>query len=108
MNMNRTEVLLLTLLIIQFQLLFKLVYSIGYGTFQAAASFTSIPALITAGLYVLAVISILQGAQKVIAGYFGDEKEQQFAAKGAGIALIVSSFLFVTIIIISNTYTFVT
>lgn len=106
--MNRTDVLLLALLFIQFQLLFKLVYSIGYGTFQAAANFTSTPALITAGLYVLAVICSLQGAQKVLTAYFGNQEEQQFAAKGAGYALLLSTLLYVTIIIVSNTYTFVT
>lgn len=108
MNVNRTDVLLLALLVIQFQLFFQLVYSIGYGTFQAAANLTSIPALIAAGLYVLAVICSLQGAQKILAAYFSDQEEKQSAARSAGIALLLSSLLYVTIIVISNTYTFVT
>ena len=104
MNLDRTDVFLLISIVLQVYLLREITFGLGFNTLQTASTLTSISATINVAIFFIAIVFALQGMQKAIELYFATPEAKLASAKGVGYALIATSFLFVTLFILSRMY----
>lgn len=107
MNLNRTDVFIIATLFFQFQLLFELFKTIGFGVLTALGQDFSLVPAITTIVFASGVVFSLQGVRVAVNAYFTDvDAERERGAKAASMGLILTAFSLVTLLVLTRTFAY--
>lgn len=100
MNLKRTDIFLIALLFLQFQILFEVVRSLSYSVLSGLFFTINAFGILKIVVFAAVITACLKGCLLAIDAFFATENEVLLQTKKAGYMLVLAAFLLSTLYII--------